>query len=357
MLAQSDLSENLSEWTDWIPAFSAVLVTLLLIVAMRFLLRKKSTKDEAETHFRTQLVTIGLVLLGLLAVIFLLPDGSDSDLAFSLFGLIVTGALAISSQSIIANAMAGIMLRSVSSFKPGDFIEVADQMGRVTERDLFHTEIQTADRDLVTLPNSIMVNQPVRVVRASGTIVSATASLGYDVSRHVLEDLFVGAAESAGLLEPFVQVLELGDYSVNYRIAGFLEDPRTLLATRSRLRGAILDTLHQADIEIMSPMFVGRRDTSDDPLIPDKDGPSISSQTRRTAESRVFDKAEAASKLDDTRRKLVEAEENLDLLKLEVHNEDLETAERAERAVGRAERRIDNLNKRIDQLTEAQLEE
>ena len=144
---------------------------------------------------------------------------------------------------------------------------------------------------------------------------------------------------------------------MNYRIAGFLEDPRKLLATRSRLRGAILDTLHQADIEIMSPMFVGRRTTPDDPLIPDKDGPSISSQTRRTAESRVFDKAEAASKLDDTRRKLVEAEENLDLLKLEVHNEDLETAERAERAVGRAERRIDNLNKRIDQLTEAQLEE
>lgn len=360
MLAQAGNGTNgdiASEWTDWIPAFGAVLVTLLLIAALRAIVKKRSTKDEAETHFRSQLITIGLVLLGLLAVIFLLPDGTDSDLAFSLFGLIVTGALAISSQSIIANAMAGLMLRSVSSFKPGDFIEVAEHMGRVTERDLFHTEIQTADRDLITLPNSIMVNQPVRVVRASGTIVSATASLGYDVSRHALEDLFVTAAETAGLIEPFVQVLELGDYSVNYRIAGFLEDPRKLLATRSRLRGAILDTLHQADIEIMSPMFIGRRATSDDPLIPDKDGPSASSQTRRTAESRVFDKAETAGKLEDTRQKLTEAEENLELLRLEVDHEDPDTAERAERAVGRAERRINNLNKRIDQLTEAQQQE
>ncbi len=358
MLAQADLvTEDSPPWTDWLPALGALALTILAIIALRWFLTRNKVGDQAEVHFRGQLGTIGLALLGLLAIIFLLPEGSDSDLAFSVFGLIVTGALAISSQSIIANAMAGLMLRSVSSFKPGDFIEVANHMGRVTERDLFHTEIQTADRDLITLPNAIMVNQPVRVVRASGTIVSATASIGYDVSRHILEDLFVTAAETAGLEEPFVQVLELGDYSVNYRIAGFLGDPRKLLATRSKLRGAILDTLGQAGIEIMSPMYLARREASNDPLLPGDDGPSASSQTRRTAESRVFDKAETAGRLEDTRRKLTDAEENLDLLRLEVHNEDPDTAERASRAVARAERRIDNLTKRIAQLAEAQLED
>ena len=239
--------------SDWFPALATAAITVLIIVLVRWVLQKRLGPDASETHFQAQIAPIVIALLGLLVVIFVLPDGSDSDLAFSLFGLIVTGALAISSQSIIANAMAGLMLRSVSSFKPGDFIEVQGQMGRVTERGLFHTEIQTADRDLITLPNAIMVNQPVRVVRASGTIVSATASIGYDVSRHELEDLFVKAAESAELVEPFVQVVDLGDYSVNYRIAGFLEDPRSLLAARSRLRSAILDTLSEAEIEIMSP--------------------------------------------------------------------------------------------------------
>jgi len=350
VIAQDDATV----FSDWLPALGAVLVTVLLILLLRWFLDKRSTGDKSESHFRAQLATVGLALVGLLAVIFLLPDGSDSDLAFSVFGLIVTGALAISSQSIIANAMAGVMLRTASSFKPGDFIVVAEQMGRVTERGLFHTEIQTADRDLVTLPNAIMVNQPVRVVRASGTIVSATASIGYDVSRHELEDLFVAAGESANLVEPFVQILELGDYSVNYRIAGFLEDPRSLFATRSRLRAAILDTLSENGIEIMSPMFVSRREASNDPLLPSSAGPSISSQTRRTAEDRVFDKADNAARMEDSKRKLAEAQENLDLLRLEVSNEDPETAERAERAVGRAERRIENLNKRIEQLSEAQ---
>ncbi len=341
---------------DWIPALAVVLATAVIIVAIRWIFTRRTKLDESDANFRIQLITVGAVLVGLLAVIFVLPDGTDSDLAFSIVGLIVTGALAISSQSIIANAMAGLMLRSVSSFRPGDFIEVADRMGRVTERGLFHTEIQTSDRDLITIPNSLMVNQPVRVVRASGTIVSATASLGYDVSRHELEDLFVKAAETSGLIDPFVQVLELGDYSVNYRIAGFLEDPRSLLAARSRLRGTILDTLSEAGIEIMSPMFIARREASNDPLIPDTDD-SGRRRYRKTAEDRVFDKADAAAKIEDTKSKLIETEENLDLLRLEVSNPDPVIAERAQKAVERAERRIELLQSRMASLAEAQHKE
>ena len=349
LLAQQDGTELI----DWVPALVVVILTLIAILLVRWFLRRRAITDEADVGFRSQLGTAAVILLGLLIVIFVLPDGTDSDLAFSVFGLIVTGALAISSQSIIANAMAGLMLRSSSSFKPGDFIEVADQIGRVTERGLFHTEIQTADRDLVTMPNSIMVNQAVRVVRASGTIVSANASIGYDVSRHLLEELFVSAAEKAGLIEPFVQVVDLGDYTVNYRIAGFLEDPRSLLASRSRLRGAILDTLHGADIEIMSPMFIARREDSGNPAIPAPEDERRES-SRRTAESRVFDKADAAAQIEETKSRLAETTESLDLLRLEVTNDDPEIAEKAQRAVERAERRIELLETRIASLTETQ---
>lgn len=344
------------ESTAWLPALAVVAFTALAIMFTRWVVRRRSGVDDAESRFRAQLVTVGLVLVGLLAVIFVLPEGTNSDLAFSIVGLIVTGALAISSQSIIANAMAGLMLRTVSSFKPGDFIEVAENMGRVTERGLFHTEIQTADRDLITLPNALMVNQPVRVVRASGTIVSATASLGYDVSRHVLEELFVQAAESSGLVDPYVQVLDLGDYSVNYRIAGFLEDPRSMLAARSRLRQAILDELSAAGIEIMSPMFIARREASNEPLLPDEHE-GAKKRFRRTAEDRVFDKAETAQRLDETKTTLAEATENLELLRLEVHNEDEAIAARARVAVERAQKRIELLEGRVSTLTEAQQQE
>ncbi len=356
VLAQDDVLDIPADGSrigDWVPAISVVIITVLAIIATRAIVRRRSSSDDAEARFRSQLLTVGLVLVGLLVVVFVLPDDSNSDLAFSVVGLVVTGALAISSQSIIANAMAGLMVRSVSSFKLGDFIEVADHMGRVTERGLFHTEIQTADRDLITLPNSLMVNQPVRVVRASGTIVSATASLGYDVSRHTLEGLFVEAAEAAGLEDPFVQVIDLGDYSVNYRIAGFLPDPKSLLKARSQLRSEILDKLHAAEIEIMSPTYIARREASDDPLLPETDE-GTRKRFRRTAEDRVFDKAETAQQLEETKAKLVEATENLDLLRLEIHNEDADIAAKAQVAVERAERRLELLEGRIANLTEAQ---
>ncbi len=346
IFAQADTS-----WTDWLPAVIAVALTAATVMAVRWLLLRSPKDDDAERSVRAQVATIGLCLLGLLVVIFLLPDGSDSDLAFSVFGLIVTGALAISSQSIIANGMAGLMLRSMSSFKPGDFIEVADHIGRVSELGLFHTEIQTGDRDLVTLPNSLMVNQPVRVVRSSGTIVSATASIGYDVSRHQLQELFVQAATDSGLIEPFVQVLDLGDYSVNYRIAGFLEDPRSLLAARSRLRGSILDTLSAAGVEIMSPMYVARRSVGNTPLLPHLIDPPIEDQHRRTAEDRVFDKAELAGRLEASRTELVEARSSLEALQSELDT--LEPgADRAhvEAGVSRFEQRIARLQRRIERL-------
>lgn len=347
LLAQDDPARV---WTDWIPAVVVVLATALLIVSVRWLIRRTAKVDRSETHFREQIAAVAIVLLGLVSIIFVLPDDSDSNLAFSVIGLVVTGALAISSQSIIANAMAGLMLRSVSSFKPGDFIEVGEQMGRVSELGLFHTEIQSADRDLVTLPNSLMMNQPVRVVRSSGTIVSATVSIGYDVSRHRLEELFVQAAEAADLIEPFVQVVDLGNYSVNYRIAGFLEDPRNLLASRSRLQGSILDTLSDAGVEIMSPMYIARRAVSDEPILGGDHVRSIASEVRRSAEDRVFDKAEAAGRMEETRTELADANENLEILKLEVERANDEILPRVQAAVARQEMRIERLSRRIDVL-------
>ena len=115
----------------------------------------------------------------------------------------------------------------------------------------------------------------------------------------------------------------------------------------------ILDTLSEAGIEIMSPMYVARREASNDPLLPEAD-PNQRKKFRRTAEDRVFDKAETAATIEETKSKLNEATENLDLIRLELNNEDEEIAARAHKAVERAQRRIELLEARLASLTEAQ---
>ena len=230
-----------------------------LMLADRLLLRRKAVLGEGERLPRqmAMLVLTGLVVI---VVVLTLPvSESTRGQLLALVGLVLTAMIALSSTTFVANAMAGLMLRSVRSFQPGDFIRIADHFGRVTERGLFHTEIQTEDRDLTTLPNLFLVSQPVSVVRASGTIVSATVSLGYDVATATVEPLLVTAAKAASLEDPFVHVMDVGDHSITYRIAGFLKDVKRLLSVRSDLRRQMIETLHGAGIEIVSPTFMNQR--------------------------------------------------------------------------------------------------
>jgi small-conductance mechanosensitive channel len=100
------------------------------------------------------------------------------------------------------------------------------------------------------------VTNPVKVVHSSGTIVSTQLSLGYDQHHTEIEALLVEAAQASGLEEAFVQILELGDFSVTYRVAGFLSDVKQLLSVRSRLQASVLDMLHGAGVETVSPTFM-----------------------------------------------------------------------------------------------------
>ena len=59
--------------------------------------------------------------------------------------------------------------------------------------DLLHTEVQTEFRNLVTVPNLVMVTKPLEVVRASGTIVTAEVSLGYEHSQSDIRKLLCKA--------------------------------------------------------------------------------------------------------------------------------------------------------------------
>ena len=194
------------------------------------------------------------------------------------------------------------MLRIIKTFKPGDFVRIGEQFGRVTERGLFHTEIQTEDRDLMTFPNLYMVTSPVTVVMKSGTIISAQVSLGYDMPRSLIENYLCEAAESIGLQEPFVQVLELGDFSVNYRVAGFLAEVKQLLTVRSNLRKSIMDVLHNNNIEIVSPNFMNQRQLEKEkvfiPAMQHRAAKIVQAADEESPESLIFDKGTKVAEME-----------------------------------------------------------
>lgn len=233
-----------------IPVSAGVVIALVLALRLTDRVMQRQTR---VTQFTRQLTMILLSGMAALIALTALPDSiiSDADVV-RLVGVTAGVLVTLSSATLVANALAGLMLRNVKSFKLGDFIEVDGNIGRVSQRGLFHVEIQTVQSDLITLPNQFLITRPIRVIRSSGTFIIVDVSLGYDVAHQVVGPLLIEAAERAELEQPFVQVITLGDYTVTYRVSGFLEDATTLFSARSSLRRRVLNTLHDAGIEIAS---------------------------------------------------------------------------------------------------------
>ncbi len=279
-----------------------IAITLPLVVAIiwcaNWFLLKRQTDLGNERKFSRQLTILALVIAGIIAVAMALPvNVSTRNQIIAFTGLVVSGIFAFSSTTVFANLMAGLMLRITRPFRAGDFIEVDHCAGRVSERGLLDTEIQTETRQLVAIPNTYLITNPVSVMRSSGTIISVSLSLGYDIHHSTVSDLLKKAAQDCGLEEPYVHVRELGDFSVTYSINGLLTDVKNILTMRSQLSCAVLDSLHGAGIEIVSPGFMNQRPLqAGETFIPVEKAAAPIVKPESAAEAIVFDKAEEAEK-------------------------------------------------------------
>lgn len=331
---------------DLLPFAGTVLVVVLAVA----LARRLTLGLPERGGYRGQLSLFLFIVVGLVAVLIALPlEKSLSQQVFSLVGIVLSAAIALSSTTFLGNLIAGGMLRTVRHFELGDWVRVGDHFGRVTERGLLHIEIQTADRDLTTIPNHLLATEPVKVVRRSGTIVSANVGLGFDVPHGRVEPVLLKAAGDIGLTDAFVAVDEIGDFAVTYRLAGKLVDVDRLISTRSKLRRAMLDSLHEAGIEIMSPTFMNvlSRDPRDQ-VIPEKVRP----MPERTVapEAVAFDKADAAKSVEEKRAtmgemrtKLADIEKRLSALSGDEHDSLSVERDKIQSAAERLEAEIETI--------------
>ena len=270
-------------------------------------------KSNPEASFKHQVINFIYPLLLIIIFILVLPiKDSLQGQIISLIGILLSASIALSSTTFLGNLMAGLWLRTVKNFRVGDFIEAGDIFGRVSARGLLHIEIQNQERDLVTLPNMYLVSNAVTVMHNDGSIVSTEISLGYDIDHSIIEPLLCKAAEKAELENPFVYIISLGDFSIVYKIHGLAKDITKMISQRSLLNACVLDAMHEAKIEIVSPSFMNQRQVGEQVFIPKE--VVTKDQTALLPEDMIFDKAAKAEKLDDmrqTHRNLVEEISNL----------------------------------------------
>jgi small-conductance mechanosensitive channel len=356
---------RIDRFLDTLPLFLPVLLIIALVTTGLwfthwFFFRRHGGLKE-EDRFSARVGMLVLVGIGIVLILLALPlDKETHKDLFQLLALLITAVITLSSTTFVSNALAGFMLRGMQSFRLGDFLRVENQFGRVTERGVFHTEIQTEERDLTTLPNLYLVSHPITVIRSSGTIVSATVSLGYDIAHQTIEKLLVDAALAAKLKDPFVHILELGDYSVTYRVAGFLGEVKHLLSARSKLRGMMLSTLHDGGIEIVSPMVMNQRQLENSiRVIPPKsiELPPSTDQTRENnPESLIFDKADAMAQIQALKEQREALREEIAGLEAQLKSKGENIRPWIERRITRIRQEEERLNLMIQKAEEGKIE-
>lgn len=96
--------------------------------------------------------------------------------------------------------------------------------------------------------------------------------------------------------------MEPGNYSVTYRVSGFLSEVKQLLSARSNLRAQMLTTLHGAGIEIVSPVVMNQRRLEDGiRVLPPQSSESPHPEEKiveSNSESLIFDKADAMAQIE-----------------------------------------------------------
>lgn len=242
---------------------------LLLFTLTRWLKKKMEfgwlPKTGIEFSTRESLATLfGYITFVIAAVAGLSVAGLD----FSKIA-IVAGALSVGIgfglQNVVNNFVSGLILLFERPVRTGDYIFVSGTEGFVRKIRIRSTEILTADRESVIIPNSDLLSNPLRNrdLRDAYARVVIKVGVAYDSDVHRVRDLLLQLANAnphvvregrvAGLPGPMAMLMDFGDNALLFELRAYVMEVDVRLSVSSDLRFNIVDAFRREGIEIPFP--------------------------------------------------------------------------------------------------------
>jgi small-conductance mechanosensitive channel len=222
--------------------------------------------DWANPTYNLLMVLV-LALAAILAFPYMPGFNSPAFQGVSVFlGLL----LSLGSTSAITNVIGGIILIYTRAFRVGDHIRVGDVIGDIIEKNFLAIRICTPANQIITIPNSALLNNNVTNYNISSRdlsrclVLQSTVTLGYDVPwRKVHATLIEAALATEHILKdpsPFVLQTSLDNHYVAYQINAYTSEPNLMVFISSELHQHIQDKCNENGIEILSPNYAALRD-------------------------------------------------------------------------------------------------
>ncbi|MBY5935399.1 mechanosensitive ion channel [Tateyamaria omphalii] len=166
-------------------------------------------------------------------------------------------AIGLALQGTLSNVAAGVMLILFRPLKIGDFVEVADKMGTVKDVTLNYTELASLGNVQIIIPNSevwgnVIENYSIYPTRRA----EWTFGVGYGVNlkqaEQVIRDTIMADERSKSEPEPFIQVNNLGDSSVDFLVRVWC-DSDIYFQYQADMKRKVKEALDDAGVDIPFP--------------------------------------------------------------------------------------------------------
>jgi len=157
--------------------------------------------------------TIGIIII--LSLPILQVNTNILLLILGLGGL----AVIVAYQDVLGDIGAAQFISNYQAFKVGEWIEVERYYGRVVERNLIHTKLLTPDNEVVVIPNSMLLKNPVvNRTRSGGLRVQVPILVKAGTDLKIVEDKLMKIGEDMKVdlvpdSSPLVRVTELNSDS------------------------------------------------------------------------------------------------------------------------------------------------
>ena len=180
------------------------------------------------------------------------------------FLLVFAGAVGIGIglglKDMAANVISGFSIIFGGQIRKGDWIEVGDTLGVVTDIYLRATKIRTRDNIEYLIPNSDFISSMIVNYSLSSPMIRIELSVGasYSSDPREVEKILIEVAQKESMVakykEPTVRFVEYADSSINFELLIWIDVRQTARRkVRSALYFAIFEEFSKAGIEIPFP--------------------------------------------------------------------------------------------------------
>jgi small-conductance mechanosensitive channel len=251
ILGTTEVTVGLAVATVLVASITLVLAWMAKRLTVRHF-ERHGVKNDLSAKTAATLVATFVVIVGLDVVLHIFGIGLTSLIAA---GGVFALAAGFAAKDIVANFLAGIILRLDRTISPGDLIQMEDRWLRIEKIGVRSTVGNTVEDEQILIPNSKLSQSTVTNLTRENNLflvqVTVPVSLTSDaelVERVLGETVasldWVSSQEARG-----VYLSDINRYSIEFVVAVWIDDPTAAFESRSKLNKALWSALHEAGVQ------------------------------------------------------------------------------------------------------------